>query len=104
MKQIFSYETAQIYKKFFEELKIPFFTEPNDCRSNYWLNAIFLKDRIEREEFLEFTNSNGVQTRPIWTLMYKMPPYEKCERTKMTNAEWFEDHLVNIPSSVRTNL
>lgn len=97
-------ETAAMYKKFFAELGIPFVTETENCRANYWLNAIFLKDRAEREEFLEFTNSNGVQTRPIWTLMYKMPPYEHCERTEMPNAEWLEDHLVNIPSSVRTSL
>lgn len=97
-------ETAQMYKKFFAELGIPFVTETENSRANYWLNAIFLKDREEREEFLEFTNSNGVQTRPIWTLMYKMPPYEKYERTDMINAEWLEDHLVNIPSSVRTSL
>lgn len=95
-------ETAAMYKKFFAELGIPFVTETENSRANYWLNAIFLKDRAEREEFLEFTNSNGVQTRPIWTLMYKMPPYEHCERTEMPNAEWLEDHLVNIPSSVRT--
>lgn len=25
-----------------------------------------------------------------------------CERTEVPNAEWLEDHLVNIPSSVRT--
>lgn len=97
-------ETAAMYKKFFAELGIPFVTETENSRANYWLNAIFLKDRAEREEFLEFTNSNGVQTRPIWTLMYKMPPYEHCERTEMPNAEWLEDHLVNIPSSVRTSL
>lgn len=97
-------ETAAMYKKFFAELGIPFVTETENSRANYWLNAIFLKDRAEREEFLEFTNSNGVQTRPIWTLMYKMPPYEHCECTEMPNAEWLEDHLVNIPSSVRTNV
>lgn len=97
-------ETASMYKKFFDELDIPFVTEPKDSKANYWLNAILLKDRKEREEFLEYTNSNGVQTRPIWTLMYKMPPYEKCEHTEMPNSEWLEDHLVNIPSSVRTSL
>ena len=95
-------ETAQMYKKFFAEIGIPFITETENSRANYWLNAILLNSREEREEFLEYTNSNGVQTRPIWTLMYKMPPYEKCERTQMPNAEWLEDHLVNIPSSVRT--
>lgn len=97
-------ETASMYKKFFDGLDIPFVTEPKDSKANYWLNAILLKDRKEREEFLEYTNSNGVQTRPIWTLMYKMPPYEKCEHTEMANSEWLEDHLVNIPSSVRTSL
>lgn len=97
-------ETASIYKKFFSELNIPFVTEPENSKANYWLNAILLKDREEREEFLEYTNSNGVQTRPIWTLMYKMPPYANCEKTEMSNSEWLEDHLVNIPSSVRTSL
>lgn len=97
-------ETASIYKKFFSELNIPFVTEPENSKANYWLNAILLKDREEREEFLEYTNSNGVQTRPIWTLMYKMPPYANCEKTEMSNSEWLESHLVNIPSSVRISL
>lgn len=97
-------ETASIYQKFFKELDIPFVVEPENSKSNYWLNAILLNDRNEREEFLEYTNSNGVQTRPIWTLMYKMPPYANYEKTEMPNAEWLENHLVNIPSSVRTSL
>ncbi len=96
-------ETAAMYQQFFAKLGIHCVKEPENSRANYWLNAIFLKDRAEREDFLEYTNSNGVQTRPIWTLMYKMPPYEKFERTEMANAEWLEDHLVNIPSSVRTS-
>lgn len=96
-------ETAAMYQKFFAEHGIHCVKELENSRVNYWLNAIFLKDRAEREDFLEYTNSNGVQTRPIWTLMYKMPPYEKFEHTKMANAEWLEDHLVNIPSSVRTS-
>ncbi len=95
-------ETAQLYHDFFSTLGIPFVTEPDNAKSNYWLNAILFESREEREAFLEFTNSSGVQTRPIWTLMYKMPPYSDCERTEMKNAEWLEDRLVNIPSSVRT--
>lgn len=94
-------ETARLYHDFFSTIGIPFVTEPNNAKSNYWLNAILLSGREEREAFLEFTNSNCIQTRPLWTLMYKMPPYADCERTKMENAEWLEDRLVNIPSSVR---
>ena len=97
-------ETAELYQKFFAEHGIECIKEPENARSNYWLNAIVLKDRTEREEFLEYANSNGVQCRPIWTLMHKMPPYEHYERTELPVSEWLEDRIVNIPSSVRISL
>lgn len=96
-------ETAALYQKYFAEIGIECIREPENARSNYWLNAIILQDRAEREEFLEYANSNGVQCRPIWTLMHKMPPYEKYERTELPNSQWLEDRVVNIPSSVRTS-
>ncbi|MBP3365680.1 MAG: LegC family aminotransferase [Treponema sp.] len=97
-------ETAVLYQQFLAELGIECIKEPVNARSNYWLNAIVLKDRAECEEFLEYANANGVQCRPIWTLMHKMPPYENYERTELPNSEWLEDRIVNIPSSVRTSL
>ncbi|MBV5327881.1 MAG: LegC family aminotransferase [Chlorobium sp.] len=94
-------ETAAKYKRFFDSEGMSFFTEPDGARSNYWLNVIVLENRAEREAFLEYSNDNGVQTRPIWTLMNKLPPYAGCLRTVLPNAEWLEDRVVNIPSSVR---
>ena len=94
-------QTASLYKKYFDSIGIPFFTEPIDAKSNYWLNVILLRDRAEREEFLQYSNDHGVQTRPVWTLMSKLPPYASCQRTDIPNAEWLEDRVVNIPSSVR---
>ena len=94
-------ETATLYKEFFNELKITFLAEPEGCRSNYWLNAIILKDRVQRDEFLEYGHNNRVMTRPIWTLMNKLPMYQHCQHTNLENAQWLEDRVVNIPSSVR---
>lgn len=94
-------KTAQEYEAFFQSNGVSFFTEPVDCRSNYWLNAIILEDRAERDQFLEFSNGNGVQTRPIWTLMNKLPPYEACAHGPLDNSIWLEDRVINIPSSVR---
>lgn len=45
-----------------------FTTEPKDSKSNYWLQAVLLNDINQRNEFLDFTNKNGVMTRPIWNL------------------------------------
>jgi len=94
-------ETAWLYQRFFETLGVKFITEPDNAKSNYWLNAILFDDRKQRDEFLEYSNDNGVQTRPAWTLLHTLPPYKHCQHTKMPNAEYIVDRLVNIPSSVR---
>jgi len=95
-------ETAQKYKDFFASVEnIEFFPEPENCRSNYWLNAVILKDRNAQQTFLQETNDKGVMTRPIWKLMNRLPMFENCEHDGLKNTVWFADRIVNIPSSVR---
>jgi len=93
--------TAMIYKNFFQEIGVSFINEPENARSNYWLNTIILKDRQERDSFLAYANEHGVQSRPVWTLMTKLPMYQTCQCEHIEVAQWLEDRLVNIPSSVR---
>lgn len=95
-------ETAKAYEEFFKDIPdIEFFVEPKDTRSNYWLNVVILKDRDAQQNFLQYTNDNGVMTRPIWELMNRLPMFEKCENDGLKNTIWFADRVVNIPSSVR---
>ena len=77
-----------------------FFKEPEDSRSNYWLNSIILKDKTQRDKFLEETNSNGVMTRPVWTLMNELPMFKGAQFDDLKNSKWLEERVVNIPSSV----
>jgi perosamine synthetase len=93
-------ELAACYAAFFKGIGVTIFAEQPDCKSNYWLNTIILNNRKERDEFLKYTNEYGVMTRPAWTLMNKLPMYDKCLATNLDNAQWLEDRLVNIPSSV----
>jgi perosamine synthetase len=94
-------ELSSMYKSFFYSKGIYFFVEPEDCFSNYWLNAIILESKSERDRFLEYTNSNKVMTRPIWKLMNKLSMFHNCLSMDLTQSEWFEDRVVNIPSSCR---
>ena len=95
-------ETAKAYDTFFKDIPdIDFFVEPKDTRSNYWLSAVILKDRDAQQAFLQYTNDNGVMTRPIWELMTRLPMFERCEHDDLVNTVWFADRVVNIPSSVR---
>lgn len=95
-------QVAAEYAEFFKNIDdIDFFTEPENCYSNYWLNVVILKDKEAQLEFLQQTNDNGVMTRPIWELMNRLPMFEDCEHDGLKNTIWFADRVVNIPSSVR---
>ena len=91
---------ASSYKEFFSTQEPTFFKEPEQSKSNYWLNTILLKDKDQRNKFLEETNSCGVMTRPIWTLMNKLPMFEHAQCDNLVNSKWLNDRVVNIPSSV----
>ena len=93
--------TAHKYKNFFNKIGVSFVVEPANCQSNYWLNSIILKDRQERDQFLAYAADNGVQARPVWTLMPKLPMFSHFKSEHIETAQWLEDRLVNIPSSVR---
>ncbi|HCE45636.1 MAG TPA: LegC family aminotransferase [Lentisphaeria bacterium] len=92
---------AAAYAEYFKGAGIPFVLEPEHARSNYWLNAILLKNRAERNKFLLYSNSNGVMTRPAWRLMNKLKMYRSCQCADLENSNWLEDRIVNIPSSVK---
>lgn len=91
---------AQIYQEYFNSINIPFVQEPANAKSNYWLNAIILKNKTEQNRFLEITNKNNVMTRPIWELMNRLPMFKNCQADNLENSEWFADRIVNIPSSI----
>jgi perosamine synthetase len=94
------HELATKYEEFFNDTNYRFVKEPKDGKSNYWLNSIILNNRQQRDAFLNETNLQGVMTRPIWTLMNKLPMFKEAQCGDLTNAEWLEERVVNIPSSV----
>ncbi len=95
-------ELSDLYNDFFKnDDRISLVREIPKAKSNYWLNAIILKDKSKRDEFLKETNANGIMTRPIWTLMNKLEMFKDCPKGDLTNSEWLEDRVVNITSSVR---
>ena len=77
------------------------FAEPAGCRSNYWLQTLVLEESQadQQEAILTATNDAGLMTRPVWTLMHRLAPYQTCPRMALPVAESLERRLINIPSS-----
>ena len=94
-------ELAELYREYFSGHEIEFVVEPEFCRSNYWLNAVICQNINQRNELLKSTNDQGVMTRPIWTLMNKLPMYQNALVGDLSVSEWLEARVVNLPSSVR---
>lgn len=93
-------DLAKKYEAFFNSTELNFFKEPENSRSNYWLNSIVFKDKIQRDQFLNNTNANGVMTRPAWDLMSTLPMFKDKECGDLKNSVWLSERVVNIPSSV----
>lgn len=94
---------ARSYDQFFNDLGIKVRTESDESKVNYWLICLELKNKEERDHYLNFLNENQIMTRPIWQLMYKLPMYKDCFRDHQKNAQFLEDRIINIPSSYRKN-
>lgn len=91
---------AQFYKNECESHGLKFRWERENTVANFWLMCIEAQDRNERDEILQQTNDAKVMTRPIWRLMHKLPAFQDCQHDEQTNAEYLEDRIINIPSSV----
>lgn len=74
--------------------------ETAQMQSNYWLNTLICKDQTEREALLEFSNSQAIQMRPLWTPMHQLAIYADCLRTELPHTEWLAARVVNLPSGV----
>lgn len=94
---------AKSYDQFFNVMGIKVRTESDESKVNYWLICLELKNKEERDHYLNFLNENQIMTRPIWQLMYKLPMYKDCFRDQQKNAQFLEDRIINIPSSYRKN-
>ncbi|PSL35863.1 LegC family aminotransferase [Chitinophaga ginsengisoli] len=94
-------ELAEMYSNFFQGSSVSYVKEMYGTKANYWLNTVIFQDHAQQQAFLKESNDNKVMTRPIWRLMNRLPMYAHCQHGDLSNAEWLEERVVNIPSSVR---
>lgn len=93
-------EVAQAYQQWGNEHGIQFLSEPENSRSNYWLNAMLADNREERDQLLMQTNKAGVMTRPSWVPMHRLEINSNSPTMPLPNTENIHDRLISVPSSV----
>ena len=53
--------------------------EPDNCKSNYWLQTLILnsKNMTFRNMLIKKLIKSGLQSRPVWTLLHKINHLKK---------------------------
>ena len=92
----------EAYAKAFHGLDgVQLFRAPDGSVSNNWLVTLVLDPTHAdaRDHLLQVLNDAGIMTRPIWTLMHRLPMYEGNPRADLSQAKDLEARVLNIPSS-----
>ena len=91
----------EAYRTLFKDTPWKLVEEPTGTTSNYWLNAVLMRDRAERDAFLKACADAGIQARPAWELATDQPMYGQALQSAIPVSREMQDRLVNIPSSAR---
>ncbi|UZQ50528.1 LegC family aminotransferase [Clostridium kluyveri] len=94
---------ANLYNKFLNDVKnITLPVEKEGVKNIYWLYSILVeKDYpISRDELILKLKENGIQSRPFFMPVHKMPSYKKYKTGNMSITDELVQRGINLPSSV----
>ena len=92
----------RLYSAVFDQVSgIKIFQEPENCKSNYWLQTLILEENESGnlQKILEATNESQIMTRPSWVLLNELIPFLDCPSMDLVVAKSLSIRIINIPSS-----
>ncbi|MDH5716993.1 MAG: LegC family aminotransferase [Spirochaetia bacterium] len=91
---------AMQYKEFFKNIKgVQFVDEPENTKSNFWLNTILFNDPDDKINFLKTCIENKIMARSIWRPMHLLDMYKENYKNSLINTEFLYNSGVNLPST-----
>lgn len=96
-------EHAKLYNNLLKDVKgITLPVENKGIVNVNWLYSIVVEDDycFTRDELVIKLKENGVQSRPFFMAVHKMPPYRKCKHGDMSVTDELVEKGINLPSSV----
>lgn len=89
------------YQSLLDKEDVALFQQPANTFSNYWLQTLIFPDKVSRDTFVAETNADGIKTRAAWPLLHRQPLFSGPYHAALPNAQWAEDHLANVPSTIK---
>lgn len=101
IKKILSYKRKlnKEYKKIFKyNYNFKILSEPENCKSNYWLQTLIFNKKQNLNKILKYANNNKIQFRPVWRLMHRLIFLKKYPKMNLNNSISFESRIISLPS------
>lgn len=95
-------KNAKLYNELLKDVKgITLPVERESVRNVYWLYSILVEEdySLTRDELIFRFNENGIQARPFFMAIHKMPDYKLCRHGDMTITDELVKVGINLPSS-----
>jgi perosamine synthetase len=89
---------AYLYLKLLKELDLEFHSpKVFDAKHSYWMCSILTKTKLERDKLRQYLEEKGIETRPVFNPIHKMPMY-LTGNIEFKNAVFLSDRGINLPS------
>lgn len=89
-----------IYKNFFENHKDIEFFQHKSNYSNYWMNLIRFKKKVNLDNIIRYLKKSKIEVRNVWFPNHLQKPFQHYEKYKIKNAKKLVSNYLCIPSSV----
>ena len=88
-------------KEFSKVSKVRIIKNPEFCKSNNWLNTIFIKNSSikKRNKVLSLAQKNQIFLRPVWKPLHQLKHFRSTPRMNLENAKKIYKSCINLPSS-----
>jgi perosamine synthetase len=96
-------EHASLYNSVLNSMNgITLPVEKEGIKNVNWLYSIVIEDDyyLTRDELIVKLKENGIQSRPFFMAVHKMPPYIECKHGDMSVTDELVEKGINLPSSV----
>lgn len=87
-------------KEFKNNKYFSLFTHPKNSKGNLWLQTLILNKKYSkfRDRIINFLINDGIQARPIWTIISKQKKFKNSFKSDIKNSKILEKQIINIPS------
>jgi perosamine synthetase len=95
------------YAQVFSDLEsCEIYTAEDGTRSNYWLQTLRLKNVNSdvQKRIVERLSDFGYGSRPMWTPLHLLPPYQKTQQSSLEITSLLSNELINLPSGPKIKI